>query len=256
MATVSEELLKQVATRVAQQVHRSPSHVNAWPERCSLLVLSGNGETLDSVLARLAAEQSTIVAVADCHSAAASALAAARARIPSIVVMSDDSFDVDALVARAERVIAPAMDLALASRVAALQADTPGSRVLLRALFRGLPVEVTLAEREFHVSERAPDGARRAVEQIEARLRSLGLTIVRSEYVPQRAAARAASAFSNSPIESPVSRATSARPHPSQDRFELPRSVDEFVDFLEQKGCSIEPGKPCIDCGACEARGF
>jgi hypothetical protein len=252
MPTVSEDVLKQVATRVAQQIHRSPAANASLPERFDLLVLSGSGDALGAFLATRATSRSPVVAIADCPGAAADALATARARIPSMTVLPAEALDADAVVARAERVAAPAMDLALASRVASLQNDTPGSRLLLRALFRGVPVEATLDEHEFHVSSSAPEGARRAVEQVETRLRALGLSVSRTGATLFRAAGVSAP-HSNEP---PPVRAANQRPHPSQDRFELPRSVDEFVDFLEKKGCSIEPGKPCIDCGACETRGF
>jgi hypothetical protein len=255
MPTVSDELLRQIATRVAQKVHSSTTNRRSWPERYLLLVLSGGGSALEAALDRLAATPESIVAVADCPSATAEALAAARARIPAISVVTDEPSEVESLVAHADSVLAPAMDLALASRVASLQTDTPGARVLVRALLRGVRVEATLDDREFRVSEGASDGARRAVEQIESRLRAIGL-VIRSEPVPVRVAAAAASSAGSALATPAGSRATVIRQHPSQDRFELPRSVDEFVDFLEQKGCSIEPGKPCIDCGACEARGF
>jgi hypothetical protein len=249
MATVPDELLHTIATRVAQQVLRPSASSEAWPASYVLLVLSGGGAALDGTIARLAGHRGAIVGVADCPSAAAGALAAARARIPSMTVLAEEPTDVEVLVARADRVLAPAMDLALASRVAALHGETPGSRILLRALLGGTPVEVTLDDRDFRVSDRAPEGARRAVEQVEARLRALGFSVADS-------APRAAEARASAPAAPVQNDPDTIRPHPSQDRFELPKSVNEFVDFLEHRGCTIEPGKPCIDCGACETRGF
>jgi hypothetical protein len=250
MATVPEELLQTIATRVAKQVRDAATGSTSWPARFVLLVLSGEGDDVDATLAGLASTGEPIVGVADCPTAAAGALAAARARVPSMRVIADEPNDLDALVGRAVRAEAPAMDLALASRVAALQGETPGARILLRALFAGVPVHATLDARDFRVSERAPEGARRALEQVEARLRALGLAVGPRVVAP------------GPPTGTPVHHVSLPRPtavslpHPSQERFELPKSVNEFVEYLEHRGCTIEPGKPCIDCGACETRGF
>jgi hypothetical protein len=138
------------------------------------------------------------------------------------------------------------MDLALASRVAAMQSDTPASRAVLRALLAGRPVEATLDEREFAVAPRAPAGARDALAEVLERLRRLGVAVAdRSEDPPSAARSLAASAAYGA-----------GRAHPSQERFTFPEPLDEFVDYLESRPCSIETGKPCVGCGACEARGF
>jgi hypothetical protein len=249
MATVPEELLSKIATRVAQQIsNASPDRV---PERFVLLVLSGASTSLDGALVQLARSQDRVVAMMDCPTASADALAAARTRIASAMVLTEPLGDVETIVAKADRLVAPSMDLALSSRVASLQSDSPGARAILRALFRGIAVEASLDEREFRISDRASEGARRALEQVASRLRELGVNLTKpAPFVSTPLSVGSRSFAQNSAVSTTVGR------HPSQDRFELPRSVDEFVDFLEQKGCSLEPGKPCIDCGACEARGF
>jgi hypothetical protein len=50
--------------------------------------------------------------------------------------------------------------------------------------------------------------------------------------------------------------AAAGAPHPSQERFTFAEPLDEFVEYLESRPCSIEAGKPCVNCGVCEARGF
>lgn len=44
--------------------------------------------------------------------------------------------------------------------------------------------------------------------------------------------------------------------HPSQELFNVPEEVTEFVDYLETKQCVLEPGKPCCGRGECRSRGF
>ena len=44
--------------------------------------------------------------------------------------------------------------------------------------------------------------------------------------------------------------------HPSQELFDIPEEVTEFVDYLETKQCVLDPGKPCIGRGECRSRGF
>jgi hypothetical protein len=206
-----------------------------------LLVLSGESG-LAPALSRLADAQEPVVALPDCP-AAAGALQAARQAIPSLrAEEGSDPAAARSLLDRADRIVAPSLDLTLASRVAAMHAESPGSRVILGALLRGIPVEATLDERDFAVSPRAHAGARRAIGEIERRLRDLGIALTPAA----------------EPDHQPLSPTAlgAGRPHPSQERFELPGSLDEFVDFLESKACVIEPGKPCVRCGACETRGF
>lgn len=244
MPEISEKLLTDIVARVAKRV--AMPACDALPERYVLLTLSGDGPGLDAELSRLASSGGAVVAVADCPSGSAAALATALARIPHArAVTGEAAYDADRLVASAERVLAPAMDLALASRVGAMQADSPAARVILRALLGGVPVSATLDERAFAVSSRAPEGARDAVAELLARLRSLGVVVAsrtQDQIVVPRAAAASAGA--------------SARTHPSVERFTFPEPLNEFVEYLESRPCSIEAGKPCIECGACEARGF
>ena len=42
----------------------------------------------------------------------------------------------------------------------------------------------------------------------------------------------------------------------SGETFTFAEPVSEFVEYLESRPCSIEVGKPCVNCGVCEARGF
>ena len=264
MTSVPEQLVHDVAARVARRVTSGDEVTRALPPRYVLLVLSGSGGGLGEAISRLAEARDPVVAVLDCPTASAGALAAARSRIPSLLALSgEEASGTDTLISRADRLVAPALDLALASRVAALQADTPGSRAILRALFRGVPVEATLDEREFQVSERAPAGARRAVSQIEARLSELGLALAPGPGTGTFAAANGprsrtpgSGAFATGGSGSPSSVYGAGRPHPSQERFGFPESVNEFVEFLERRACIIEPDKPCVNCGACETRGF
>ena len=214
------------------------------PDRYALLALSGCGDALTSTLSVLAHSSHSTVAVSDCPTGSAGAVATAMALLPGLrVVTGTGAFDAERLVAHASEVVAPAMDLSLASRIAAMQSDTPASRVVLRALLHGVPVRATLDEREFDVDQGASDGARRAVASILSKLRELGIGLSEpgSHSPPMLARAAAHGAGSS---------------HPSQERFDLPSDLNEFIEYLEHRPCTIEPGKPCVECGACETRGF
>jgi hypothetical protein len=238
MSVNAEKLINDIAARVARRVAAPAS--DALPKSYVLVALSGDGRGLDEALDRLAREGGEVVVVADCPSGSAAALGSALARLPAAHAVSGEAaYDADALVARAARVLAPAMDLALASRVAALQADTPAARAILRAVLAGITVEATLDDRAFAVSSRAATGARDALSGVLARLESLGVAVA------LRAAPRAAAVA-----------AAAGAPHPSQERFTFAEPLDEFVEYLESRPCSIEAGKPCVNCGVCEARGF
>jgi hypothetical protein len=240
MPEISDHLLTDIAARVARRMATGPAAPERVPGRYTVLALSGEGRGLDAALEALAASGEPAVAVADCATSSTGAIATALARVRSLRALTGEaSYDAVALVAGAVRVLAPAMDLALASRVASMQADTPAARTILRALLAGVRVDATLAEREFAVSASAPDGARRALDDVVARLRDLGVHV--SDGAPKAVAARAG---------------VPAGPHPSQERFGFPEPLGEFVEFLEGRPCSIETDKPCVGCGACEARGF
>jgi hypothetical protein len=232
MTGISDQVLNDIATRVARRVAEDRAEPPAPSGRYTVLALSGEGRGLDAALAALAEAACPVVAVADCAAGSAPALAAALARLRTVRALTGETaFDADALVAGADRVLAPAMDLALASRVAAMQTDTPAARAILRGLLAGVRVEASLADREFAVAASAPEGARRAVDDVLARLRELGVGI--AEPAPAAAAH-----------------------HPSQERFGFLEPIGEFLEFLDARPCSIEAGKPCVSCGACESRGF
>lgn len=242
MPSVPDQLLHDIAARVAQRVARveTPS----LPARHVLVALSGLGPGIESELDRIASLGESVVAVADCPTGSAGAMAVAMARVPGLVpVTGEAAFDADVLVAGAERVIAPSLDLSLASRVAAMQADTPASKVVLRALLAGVPVEATLDASAFCFSSSAPAGAREAVATLVSRVRELGVSVGHTSAAPPPLVRAAAAAYG-------------AGPHPSEERFTLAEPLDEFVEFLERRPCSIEAGKPCVSCGVCEARGF
>jgi hypothetical protein len=242
MPAASDQLLHDIAARVARRVASGES--SALPPRYLLVALSGCGAGLEHELDRAAAHGTPIVAIADCPTGSSAALAAAMARLPGLIVVSGEgAYDTERLVAGAERAVAPSLDLALASRVASMQTDTPASRALLRALLAGVPVEASLDGREFAVSSDAPAGARAAVEGLVSRVRALGVHVTGSTAAP---ASRAVAAGV----------AAAAASHPSQERFAPAEPLDEFVEFLETRPCSIEVGKPCVSCGVCEARGF
>src|ERR1043166_9539821 len=133
MPTIPEELLQRITTRVARQMAGGAVSPDPLPRSIVLLFLPGEAPTPEAVLGRLAEAESPIVAVPDCASASARALAASRARLSSLVVLAEGS-DLDAALDRATRIVAPSLDLALASRVAALQTDTLGARAVVRGL--------------------------------------------------------------------------------------------------------------------------
>lgn len=239
MTGISDQLLSDIAARVAGRVAKAAPAERRGTGPYTLLALSGGGGELTGALDALASAGGRVVAVADCPTGTAGPMAEALARLRGLEALTGEAaYDADAAVAGAERVLAPAMDLALASRVASMQADTPASRAILRALLAGISVEATLDDRAFAVSRRAAEGARRALSDIVDRLGALGVRIDASSHVA--AAPRAAAAAS----------------HPSRERFSFAEPVGEFVEFLQNVPCSIEPDKPCVGCGVCEARGF
>lgn len=242
MSGISDRLIHDIASRVARRV--AGADERALPTRYVLVALSGSGGALDADLGRLASQPRPVVAVADCETAGASAVAAALARVPSLTVVSGESaYDAVALVSGAERVVTPSLDLALASRVASMRPDTPAAKVVVRALLAGVPVEASLDASDFAVAPEAPAGAREALEGIVGRLRELGVDVGRTEPAPLAARASAAAYGAG-------------KAHASQERFGFPKPLGELVEFLENRPCSIESGKPCVDCGVCEARGF
>jgi hypothetical protein len=242
MPEISDELLHDVASNVARRIASGSNATASRDGRTVLLALSADGVVLERELSRLSTSSEPLVAVTDSAAGASPALASALARLPRLAGMSQaDAADVERLISSASRVLAPAMSLTLASRVAALQSDTPASRVILRAAMRGIPVEATLNDSDFALSDQAPAGARRAVESIVVQLRELGIAV---ETPRPPAVARAAAA------------ASSFAAHPSVDRFAGREPLSDFVDSLASQPCSIEPGQPCVDCGVCEMRGF
>jgi hypothetical protein len=240
MSGISDHLLHDIAGRVARRV--SDAEPSTLPGRYAVLVVSGEGPALEDAIDRLQAERGSVVAVADRRSGAVGAV---LARIPGARIVTDDStVDVNALLAGADRVVAPALELGLASRITAMQADTLTSRVALRALLAGLRVEASLDEREFFIADTAAPAAREALDGIVSRLRALGVDVAGVDRrLPSRNHLATAASYG-------------AGPHPSQERFSLSQPIDEFVEFLESRPCTIEVGKPCIACGVCEARGF
>src|SRR5262245_47669444 len=124
MPGVPDQLLHDIAARVARRV--ASVETPPLPRRHVLVALSGAGAGLESDLDRIAGLGEAVVAVADCPTGTGGALATAMARVSGLRVVSGEAaFDADTLVAGAERVVAPSLDLSLASRVAAMQADTP-----------------------------------------------------------------------------------------------------------------------------------
>lgn len=240
MPEISDELLHDVASNVARRIASGSSAAMARTGRSVLLALSGDGAALDRELADLAQTGESLVAVSD-GTHASTALAGAQARLPRLAVATDlDDRDLEAALSAVERVVAPAMSLALASRVASLQTDTPASRVILRAALRGIPVTASLNEQDFAISDLAPAGMHRALDGVLARLRDLGVRIEGRRAASPRA----------------VAAASSVGPHPSADRFAAREPLRDFVDSLASQPCSMEPGQPCVECGVCEMRGF
>lgn len=242
MPQISDELLHDVASNVARRIASGSSAAASRDGRTVLLALSADGVVLERELSRLSTSSEPMVAVTDSTDGASPALASAMARLPRLTGLTpNETNEIEHLISSASRVLAPAMSLTLASRVAALQSDTAASRVVLRAAMRGIPVEATLNDSDFTLSDQAPAGARRAIEGVVVRLRELGIAV---ETPRQPAVARAAAAASSFAV------------HPSADRFAGREPLSDFVDSLASQPCSIEPGQPCVDCGVCEMRGF
>lgn len=243
MPEISEELLHDVASNVARRIASGNVPASARSGRSVFVALSSDGAALDIELTQLSLSGESLLAVVDSTDRSTPALASAMARLPRLVAVQEMAVhELDAQSSTADRVVVPAMSLALASRVASLQSDTPAARVILRAALHGVPVTATLNEDDFALSDQAPSGARRAVEGVLERLRDLGIHVGSPRPV---AMARTAAAG-----------ATSSTLHPSVDRFAGREPLRDFVDSLASKPCSIEPGQPCVDCGVCEMRGF
>jgi len=242
MPEVSDELLRDVASNVASRIM---SGSVAQPSRSRggvMLALSADGEALGRTLIDLSRSGAAIQAVIDSSDETSPALASALTRLPQLEsVTTGNGAGLEALLAGVDRVVAPSMSLALASRVASLQADTPAAHAILRSVLNGVPVEASLHEPDFVMSEQAPAGAKRAVDGVLSRLRELGVVIGAVERLPLVRAAAAGVA---------------SGAHASAERFAGSEPLSDFVDSLAGKPCSIEAGQPCVDCGVCEMRGF
>ncbi len=236
MSSVSDEMVHAIAARVAGRI-LAPSATRSPAARYAVLAVSNDGPALARTAEELAQHRAPCVVVADCPTAAAGAIATIRARHTEARILDGEAaFDVDATLNGADRVLAPSMSLALASRVASLQPDFPAASVIVRALLHGVPVEASLDDRDFAASEHAVPGARRAVQAIAARLVELGISLPRPNVAVDHSSARDG--------------------HPSRDRYAISAPLDEFIDFLESRTCTIDGSSKCNGCGACEMRGF
>ncbi|MEW6735197.1 MAG: hypothetical protein AB1489_28155 [Acidobacteriota bacterium] len=158
-------------------------------------------------------------------------------------------------------VVAPSLDLA--SRIVALQVDCPAADFIVRTLFANKRVifvtEGMLAGPT--PGEHLRPGIFRAIEELRSKLAGLGIELITATELN-----RALHGPTLATPPSPHVKGASQLPilnmpsqifaHPSQQRFRADHALNDFVEFLQNKQCIMEKGKPCDHCDICNTLGF
>jgi hypothetical protein len=147
--------------------------------------------------------------------------------------------------------VAPSLDIA--SKIALLQTDNSIVDLIVRALYTGKRI-VAIVEGMLAASKDRPDSASlgliSAVEELRNKLALLGIEISQDPNILNQA--KSISNVKNS-HHLPVLQHTSST-HPSRERFQEP--LNEFLDFIQVKQCTMEKNKPCDQCDICNSLGF
>jgi hypothetical protein len=163
--------------------------------------------------------------------------------------------------------VAPSLDLA--AKIALLQTDSALADLVVRALYADKRVIAVMAG----MLAPPPDkhsGIFRAIAELREKLAGLGIEMVAVEALSSAltaqtttrkspvAAPPAAQSQPSQPLSSrlPVLNAVPFSQHPSQERIHLNDTLNEFVEFLQTKQCTMEKGKPCDQCDICNTLGF
>jgi hypothetical protein len=151
-------------------------------------------------------------------------------------------------------IVAPSLDLA--SKITLLQTDCPTANFIIRALLANKRVVAVI---EGMLAGRPPSdtplsGIYRAVEDLRTKMAGLGIQLIPASEMGRIPEEPVMQVFKSIPL--PVLGPQHASQHPSRQRIEVADSVNEFIDFLQTKQCTMEKGKPCDQCDICTTLGF
>jgi hypothetical protein len=163
--------------------------------------------------------------------------------------------------------IAPSLDLA--SKIAQLQTHSQIANFIVRSLLarkrvvaalEGMLASSTIASS----AERVPVGIFRAVEELRNKLIDLGIEIVTNisnlskatkTYTVEPQPAQFAGQSRTGTVHLPVLNSQLAQ-HPSRERIRTNEELGDFIEFLQNKQCTMEKNKPCDQCDICNTLGF
>jgi len=256
---ISQDLIREVASHISNRLAAGEARSTlALSQQKCLIIFAGGDVNLLTALQQIRASQPN----GDCRGLRAIFAASgehpvdrqmALRELPGIEEVAGEMMrEPHHLLAATTQVIIPAMTLGLASKIAALQLDSPFSDIAIHALMQGKRV-IAVTDSIFCCQQadspsRPPAGLARAIEELKMKLQSLGIELTTAAELGELLQRKPAAFVT-----------LSHRPqalHPSQEKFDTPEAVNEFVEFLERKRCEIEPDKPCIGRGICRARGF
>lgn len=242
---VSARVLQPESVRPASNVTRDlllVAQIEVAPERVLdlLRTRSGSGAPLPAVILS-----------ADFHDQTLGAKL--RKEFPSATFLELTTTPVAELLRGATRLCVPDLPWQVASRVTSLTADGGAAELITQALLSGVKVTVcpeSLRKLVAGNTQNTP-ALRAALKGLETKLVALGMELADWKVFLAHAAGHPIPAVvSSSPL--PIMETE----HPSSQTFSEPEEIREFVEFLEQKPCCLEPGKPCIGSARCRTLGF
>jgi hypothetical protein len=182
---------------------------------------------------------------------------AAKAAYPEAAAISQIS-GADQQLASCSKVVLVAPSLDLASKITLLQTDCPAADLIIRALLAGKRVvAVTEGMLACRTGENLPPaGIYRAVEDLRAKLADLGIEMIPAAEMGRTRETLSMPAPAARSIHLPILNSQSTSQHPSRERVHVTDALNEFVDFLQTKQCTMEKNKPCDHCDICNTLGF
>jgi hypothetical protein len=157
--------------------------------------------------------------------------------------------------------VAPSLDLA--SKISLLQTDCPTANLVISALLARKRViaviEGMLAGRpaaDSLAADSPSTGIFRAVDELRAKLSGLGIELITAAEMGRTPEAPPMPVSAVRSAHLPVINPQPTSQHPSRERIHVTDALNEFIDFLQTKQCTMEKGKPCDNCDICNTLGF
>jgi hypothetical protein len=184
----------------------------------------------------------------------------ARAAYPGAVAVTSPSTssNTESSLAACATVVLVAPSLDLASKITLLQTDCPTANLVIRALLAGKRV-IALTEGMLACTTQSAhpaSGIFRAVHELRDKLIDLGIELVSADEPGNRPGSSVFSTSAERPARLPVLNPQSVAQHPSQQQVHVGEALNEFIDFLQTRECTMEKGKPCDKCDICNTLGF